>query len=231
MAKKRFEKIISDIKNEVKEKVLAEISPIKKFPEDFLSAKAKKELAVPIKYPKFSKPGIKIVGRDHRIRRAKIDPKKVNKTLNLIKEWEKGSTVKYEEIGLPEGELELNFGRKVEIRFAKSGMVLLQFTPGEIASASGRASHGASSYERAKYLLYSRKIHSASSGQAGQCIYKIPKNEIVVKRAVRDYEKYLKEIRDNITKAFMARKANSDIADTLAREILKEINLPYPYAI
>jgi len=221
--KEKVEQIIYRIKQEVAKEVLAEISPIKKFPEDFLSAKVKKELTVPIKYPKFSKPGIKIVGRDHRIRRAKIDPKKVNKTLNLIKEWEKGSIVKYEEIGLPEGELELNFGRKVEIRFAKSGMVLLQFTPGEIASANGRASHGASSYERAKYLLYSRK--------KGQCIYKIPKNEIVVKRAVRDYEKYLKEIRDNITKAFMARKANSDIADTLAREILKEINLPYPYAI
>ncbi|MGB8226159.1 MAG: hypothetical protein WCE45_04735 [Sedimentisphaerales bacterium] len=215
MAKKRLEEIIYNIKQEVAKKVLAEISPIRKFPEDFLSAKVKKELAVPIKYPKLSKPGIKIVGREHRIRRAKIDPKKVNKTLDLIKEWEKGAMVKYEEIGLPEGELELNFGRKFEIRFAKSGMVLLGFA----------------SYERAKYLLYSRKIHSASSGQAGQCIYKIPKNEIVVKRAVRDYEKYLKEIRDNITKAFMARKANSDIADTLAREVLKEINLPYPYAI
>lgn len=115
--------------------------------------------------------------------------------------------MEYEIIVLPEGEVKLNFGRKVEICSAKSGMVLMGFP----------------SLERAKYLLYSRK--------KGQYVYKMPKNEIVVKRAVRDYEKYLKEIRENITKAFMARNANSSIADTLAREILKEINLPYPYAV
>jgi len=44
MTKKRPEEIISEIKRDVTEKFLAE-NPLKKFPEDFLSAKAKKELA------------------------------------------------------------------------------------------------------------------------------------------------------------------------------------------
>jgi hypothetical protein len=215
--RKRPEDIIYNIKKEITARALAKITPIRKFPEDFLDEKTKKDLLIPIKYPKFLKLGfllrqgfagqVKSVGRDHKLRREKIDPRKVNETIEMLKELEKESKAKYEDVLLPEGEVELNIGEKVEICLVKSGIAILKFP----------------SFARAKYVLYSRK--------KGQWVYKIPKDETAVKKAVAEYEKYLKKIRDNLIKAFKARKANSDIADMLARDALKEMNLPYPYAI
>jgi hypothetical protein len=208
MRKPKPEEIIYNIKKQVTARVFAKITPIRKFPEDFLDEKTKKDLLIPIKYPKFLKLGIKSVGRDHKLRREKPGPKKVNETIEVLKELEKESKAKYEDILLPDdGEVKLNFGRKVEICFVKSGIAILKFP----------------SFAKAKYVLYSRK--------KGQWVYKIPKDETAVKKAVAEYEKYLKKIRDNLIKAFKARKANSDIADMLARDALKEMNLPYPYAV
>jgi hypothetical protein len=206
MAKKRPEEIIYELKERVAKEFFAE-EPLKKFPEDFLSEIVKKELAVPIRYPKLFKSGhplrktSKIIGGEHRTRRRKIDLKKVNEALELFKEWEKVTAAKYEEILLPAGKLKLNFGRKFEICF-KNGTVLLGFN----------------SLERARYVLYARK--------KDQYIIKIPKSEIVVKRAVRKYEKYLKEMRDNLIKAFLSHGAEKSTAEGLMRQVFEEMDLP-----
>ena len=121
----------------------------------------------------------------------------------------------FEAILVPGGKLKLKFEKKVQICF-ESGMVLLEF-PSEIASASGRASHGASSLERAKYILYARK--------KGQYVYKVPKSEIVVKRAVRKYEKYVEEMRDKLIKAYGEKGAERIVAERLAGQEFEEIGV------
>jgi hypothetical protein len=215
MAKKRPEEIISDIKKQVAERFFA-ANPLKKFPEDFLSAKVKKELADIKNLPDLPfRPGKRITGRTHRDVRKKIDIQKVMAPYAYFKSLE--AKMKYELVLLPGGKLKLNIGRKFEI-CSESGTVLLEF-PSEIASASGRASHGASSLERAKYVLYARK--------EGQFIYKVPKSEIVVKKAVQKYENYLKEIRDKLIKAYLERGADKITAESLARQVFEEIDLPY----
>jgi len=214
--KKKPEDILYELREQVANKVFAKIGPIRKFPEDFLDEKTKKELAGPVKYPsvfakdppaagklrrdkKPLKSGIKIVGRYHKVVREKIDPKAINEALEMLKEWEKGAGVKYEEVLLPEGELKLNLGRKFEICSAKSGMTFLKFD----------------SLEKTKYVLYCKK--------KGQLVYKIPKDEGAIEKAVEDYEKYLEEIREKLKKAFMKRRADRKIAEYLADEVMKEI--------
>jgi len=211
MAKKP-EDILYKIKTEVSESFFAE-EPLKKFPEDFLSAKAKKELApssprattrqaLPFKL------GVKISGRYHRLRRAKIDGKKVKAVYALAKAMEEKSTAKYEEVALPGGKLKLNFGKQVQICF-ENGTVLLEFN----------------TLERAKYILYARK--KGNPPEAGKYIYKVPKSEIVVKRAVQKYENYLKETRDKLIKAYAEKGADKIIAESLARQVFEDIDLPY----
>jgi len=205
MAKKPVEEIISDIKKRVAGIFFAE-EPVKKFPEDFLSAKVKKELAP--SSPRATtrqalpfEPSIKISGRYHRLRRAKIDIKKAMAAHAFVKEMEEKSTAKYEEVSVPGGKIKLNFGKQVQICF-ENGTVLLEF----------------SSLERAKYILYARK--------KGEYIIKVPKSEIVVKRAVQKYENYLKETRDKLIKAYAEKGADKITAESLARQIFEEIDLP-----
>jgi hypothetical protein len=106
----------------------------------------------------------------------------------------------FEDILVPGGKLELKFERKVQICF-ESGMVLLEF----------------GSLERAKYILYARK--------KGQYVYKVPKSEIVVKRAVQKYEKYAGEMRDKLIKAYGEKGAERIIAERLAGQVFEEIGL------
>ena len=120
----------------------------------------------------------------------------------LVGAMEGKSKAKYVEIGLPAGRLKLKMERKVQICF-ESGAVLMEF----------------SSLERAKYVLYSRKIRSTSSGQA---VYKVPKSEIAVKRAVARYEKYRAEIREKLVKAFMARNVERGAAEGFAGLVIEE---------
>ena len=106
----------------------------------------------------------------------------------------------FEAILVPGGKLKLKFEKKVQICF-ESGMVLLEF----------------GSLERAKYILYARK--------KGQYVYKVPKSEIVVKRAVQKYEKYVEEMRDKLIKAYGEKGAERIIAERLAGQEFEEIGL------
>jgi len=201
MARERPEEVIHKIKTEVSESFFAEES-LKKFPEDFLSAKVKKELADIKNLPDLPfRPGKRITGRTHRDVRKKIDIQKVMASYAYFKSLE--AKMKYELILLPGGKLKLNFGRKFEI-CSESGTVLLEF----------------SSLERAKYILYARK--KGNPPEAGKYIYKVPKSEIVVKRAVQKYENYLKETRDKLIKAYAEKGADKITAESLARQVFEE---------
>ena len=152
--------------------------------------------------------GIKMTGRDHRVKRAKIDIKKAMEMYAFVEEMEKKSTAKYVEILLPGVKLKLKFEKKVQICFCRkaspsgeSGMVLLEFD----------------TLERAKYILYARKKEA--------CVYKVPKSEIVVKKAVQKYEKYVEEMRDKLIKAYAEKGAERIIAESLAGQVFEEIGL------
>ena len=71
------------------------------------------------------------------------------------------------------------------------------------------------SYERAKYILYARKKEA--------CVYKVPKSEIVVKRAVQKYEKYVEEMRDKLIKAYAEKGAERIIAESLAGQVFEKM--------
>jgi hypothetical protein len=53
----------------------------------------------------------------------------------------------------------------------------------------------------------------------------VPKIEIVVKRAVQKYEKYVEEIRDKLIKAYGEKGAERIIAESLAGQVFEEIGL------
>lgn len=199
-AKEKPEKALARIKAEVVKEVLAEIGPLKKFPQDFLSEKTKKEMAVPILYPDL-KLGFKISGREHRIRRAKISGKKLMAVQDLVSQFERKSTSTYEEILVPDGKLKIGDMKRTVQVCLENGAVILEL----------------SSLEKAKYVIYSRK--------KGQYVYKVPKSETVVKRAVAAYEKYSGEIRDKLIKAFIERKADKEAANCLAWQVLEELGL------
>ena len=173
-------------------------NPPKEFPEDFLSGRMKKELKKRISYPAMFKSNVRISGPDHRIRyKKKISIKEAMAGTAQVRAMEGKSKAKYVEILLPAGRLKLKMERKVQICF-ESGAVLMEF----------------GSLERAKYVLYSRKV--------GKYVYKVPKSEIAVKRAVAKYEKYRGEIREKLVKAFMARKVSRKAADGFAGIVFEE---------
>lgn len=231
MTKKRLkpEEILYKLKTEVEEAYFG-AQPVKVFPDDFLSAKVKKELAEPIDYPNLSivKSGISITGREHKIRRKitknKINLAQIKKACEIAEKMSEAKGAKYTEVLLPSGKLRLTAERRFGIGFEK-GSAFMEFDY----------------LEMGKYLLYSRKARStssgqarstvrqgspqASSGQAGQLLYKVPKSEIVVKRAVQRYEKYIKETRSGLVKAFMEKGANKKGVEGLAGLVMGDLRL------
>lgn len=213
MAKKRLkpEEIIYKLMEKVTEEYFAE-NPLKKFPDDFLSDEVKKDLAKPIKYPDFFKFGVTVTGRDHKIMRKitknKINLEQVRNVCELTKIVDLITKAKYVEVLLPPGEkMKLWAEKEFGILFEKS-RIFKEF----------------SSLEAAKYLLYSRKC-----GQKGQLLYKVPKDEAAVKRAVEEYEKYLSLTRAGLVKAFMRRGARKAGAEGLTEVVIKEkIRNPNP---
>jgi len=55
----------------------------------------------------------------------------------------------------------------------------------------------------------------------------VPKSETVVKKAVQEYEIYLKEIRDKLIKAFLEQCGDRIISESLTRQIFEDLDLPY----
>jgi hypothetical protein len=196
MAKKRPEEILYKLKTEVTD-AFFKANPVKKFPNDFLSKKVKEELADVRGLPNLQyKHRIRArKGRDHRHRRGKIDLKNALAAYEQFKKIE--TKMKYEIVVLPDGEFEFKMERKVQICPEKWPMPL-EFD----------------SFDDAKYVLYSRR--------KGQWVYELPKDKIAVKKAVAKYEKYLKEVREKLTLAFVGRGARKEMAELLAIETIKE---------
>jgi len=72
--------------------------------------------------------------------------------------------------------------------------------------------------EKAKYIVYAK--------HKGEQVVRVPRSEIVIKKAVQDYEFYVREIRDNLYTSFMEKCGDHKVSENLAREVCEEFGLP-----
>ena len=55
---------------------------------------------------------------------------------------------------------------------------------------------------------------------------KVPKSEIVIKKAVQDYEIYVRQTRDDLYRAIMEKSGDHSLSENLARGICADFGLP-----
>lgn len=72
--------------------------------------------------------------------------------------------------------------------------------------------------EKAKYIVYGKG--------KGEYVVKVPDSAIVIKKAVKEYETYVRQIRDELYKAFMEKCGNHNMSENLAGQVLEENGLP-----
>jgi len=87
----------------------------------------------------------------------------------------------------------------------------------EVISDNGFVYKAQSAYE-AKYIVYAQKPNSF--------IIKIPRQGLVVAKAVTDYERYLKKLKNQFFKTFFDRTLDHKLSDTLTQRIFEELKLP-----
>jgi len=114
------------------------------------------------------------------------------------------SQVEYKEMDVPADKLRLG-----ENFFGKQ----------QICLESGDSFMEVSSQERGKFIVYAKKKN--------EFVVKVPRSEIVVKKAVQEYENYLRELREEFIKAFIEQSGNVTMSENLTRQIFDEIDLPY----
>ncbi len=79
-------------------------------------------------------------------------------------------------------------------------------------------SYQAPSLAAAKYIIYARK--------PAEYIVSLPNDEIIVTKAVTDYEHYLKELFQRLNQELLNRTFDHKQAETLSRRIFQELGLP-----
>jgi hypothetical protein len=57
-------------------------------------------------------------------------------------------------------------------------------------------------------------------------VVKVPDSEIVIKKAVKDYEIYAREIKEELYKAFMEKCGDHALSENLMKQVLEEYGLP-----
>jgi hypothetical protein len=90
-------------------------------------------------------------------------------------------------------------------------------TQHEIYTESG-FKYMAAGTEIAKYILYSQK--------PGVYLVNIPKDEIVIVKAIQEYEIYLKELKDKLVTELANLTIDYKLADSLTEQIFSEFGLP-----
>lgn len=92
------------------------------------------------------------------------------------------------------------------------------FARQEICDAEGRHVMEVGSGEEGKFIVYAKK--------SDECVVKVPKSDIVIKKAVQDYEIYLRELQKRLYRAFMEQCGDHNISENMARQIFEEFALP-----
>ena len=121
----------------------------------------------------------------------------------INKEEKAGAKTGWEEIGIA----------AEEIKLGEAGMGVQEICDGE-----GNRLMEVWGIEKAKYIVYSK-------GKS-EYVVKVPDSEIVIKKAVKDYEIYVRQIREELYKAFMEKCGDHNLSENLARQVLEECGLP-----
>lgn len=109
--------------------------------------------------------------------------------------------------------------QSIEISVPKEKMKLGHFFMGlqEVVADDGYK-YQAKSLEEAKFIVFSQKPDSF--------IVKIPKNKIALTKAVSEYERYLRSLKDKFFETFFNRVLDHQLADRLTQSSLEELGLP-----
>lgn len=74
------------------------------------------------------------------------------------------------------------------------------------------------SLEKGKFIVYAKK--------KDEFVIKVPESLLVIKKAVQDYEIYLKGIRSQLFKAIMEKCGDYNKSENLARKVFEDFGLP-----
>jgi len=117
-----------------------------------------------------------------------------------VKGW---GRIKCKEIGVPAGLLKLGGAF---------------FERQEICDEEGIHLMEVGSEEEGKFIVYAKK--------KDELVIKVPESSVVIKKAVKDYELYVKELRDKLYTAFMEKCGDHSVAENLTRQVFEEYGLP-----
>jgi hypothetical protein len=118
----------------------------------------------------------------------------------FVKGW---GRIECKEVGVPEGLLKLGgafFDRQ------------------EICDEEGKHLIEVGSQEEGKFIVYAKK--------KDELVIKIPESNTSIKKAVKEYESYLKKLRDKLYNAFMEKCGDHSVAENLMRQVFEEYGLP-----
>ncbi|MBI3600266.1 MAG: hypothetical protein HY097_06455, partial [Nitrospinae bacterium] len=86
----------------------------------------------------------------------------------------------------------------------------------EVVSDSG-FKYTAQGIEEAKFIIYSQKPNCY--------IVKLPKDRIRLTKAVYEYERYIKGLKDELFQAFFTRTHDHKLADTLVERVIEGMGI------
>lgn len=118
----------------------------------------------------------------------------------FVKGWWR---IKCEEISVPTDELKLG-----ESFFDKQ----------EICDAEGQHVMEVSSLEKGKFIVYAKK--------KTEFVIKVPESSIIIKKAVQEYELYIKEKRKELYTAFIEQCGDHNRSENLTRQVFEDFGLP-----
>jgi len=118
----------------------------------------------------------------------------------FIKGWPR---LECEEISIPAAELKLG----------ETGICVQ-----EICDAEGEHVMEVNSEEKGKFIIYAKK--------KDEVVIKVPKKHILIKKAVQEYEIYLRELKDKLFTSLMEKCGDHTVSENMTRQIFEDFNLP-----
>jgi hypothetical protein len=118
----------------------------------------------------------------------------------FVKGW---GRIKCKEIGVPAGLLKLGGAF---------------FERQEVCDEEGKHLMEVGSQEEGKFIVYAKK--------KDELVIKIPESSVAIKKAVQEYELYVKDLRDKLYTAFMDKCGDHNRSENLTRQVFEEYGLP-----
>jgi len=89
----------------------------------------------------------------------------------------------------------------------------------EICNEEGEHVMEVKSEEKGKFIVYAKK--------KDEVVIKVPKKHIIIKKAVQDYEIYLRELKDKLFTCFMEKCGDHSASENMTRQVFEDYGLPY----